>query len=74
MVYVDPAELGWLPYVKSWVRRLEMLNRDLQDLIVEYFETFVGDGLGFFKKNCEHAIAQVNWMKHRSRRCVRDFF
>ncbi|XP_043266980.1 dynein axonemal heavy chain 6 [Venturia canescens] len=63
MVYVDPAELGWLPYVKTWVRGLQILNQDLQDFILEFFETYIGAGLGFFKKNCEHAIAQVDISK-----------
>lgn len=65
MVYVDPTELGWMPYVKTWARQLTVLNEDLQDLVLELFDAYVDSGLTFFKKNCEHAIAQVpriNWV------------
>ena len=65
MVYVDPIELGWMPYVKSWIKRLpnNVLNEDLEELIVELFDTYIDAALTFFKKNCEHAVAQVDISK-----------
>lgn len=61
MVYVDPSQLKWMPYVKSWVDKVPetYLNRDFHPMIIELFETYFESGLIFFKKNCEHAIAQV---------------
>lgn len=61
MVYVDPAELGWIPYVKTWLLKLQnnLPNLEMTDLILDLFTHYIQDGLTFFKKNCDHAIAQV---------------
>ncbi|XP_023289677.1 dynein heavy chain 6, axonemal [Orussus abietinus] len=65
MVYVDPSELKWLPHVKTWLKRLpdNVLNEALREMILELFETYVEDGLNFFRKNCDQAIAQVDVSK-----------
>ncbi|XP_076377925.1 dynein heavy chain at 16F [Megalopta genalis] len=62
MVYVDPAELKWMPYVKTWITTLsEALVKDehrqfIIDLFAKYFEA----GLVFCRMNCEFPISQVD--------------
>ncbi|XP_034941913.1 dynein heavy chain 6, axonemal [Chelonus insularis] len=65
MVYVDPLELGWMPYVKSWLSKLQNKLPDvvIYNTILELFEKYIEDGLVFLKKNCQHVIAQVDMGK-----------
>lgn len=65
MVYVDPLELGWMPYVKTWLIKLKSMFKEslasvIVDVIYKLFDQYVDDGLTFFKKNCDCAIAQVS--------------
>lgn len=62
MVYLDPSELQWLPYVKTWVSKLpwKIVNDDIKEQILELFTGYLDTGLTFFKKNCDYAINQVN--------------
>ena len=61
MVYFDPVDLKWMPYVKSWLQKIpeSILNESLKEEILQLFETYVEEGFLFFKKNCDHAISQV---------------
>lgn len=63
MVYVDPAELGWLPYVRSWINRLEndVIKNDteLTNYLLGLFETYVNEGFTFIDKHCMAPIKQV---------------
>lgn len=61
MVYFDPVDLKWMPYVKSWLQKIpeNILDETLREELLFLFETYVEDGLTFFKKNCDRAIAQV---------------
>uniref|UniRef100_A0A5K3EKP9 Dynein_AAA_lid domain-containing protein n=1 Tax=Mesocestoides corti TaxID=53468 RepID=A0A5K3EKP9_MESCO len=46
MVYVDPDDLGWLPYVKTWLNSLkDKLNDNVRQYILRLFERFVEGGL-----------------------------
>ncbi|XP_066588945.1 dynein axonemal heavy chain 6 [Prorops nasuta] len=65
MVYVDPSELKWLPYVRSWTQKLpeEIITEQSKNVIMELFETYFENGLVFFRKNCDVAIAQVDISK-----------
>ncbi|XP_053596859.1 dynein axonemal heavy chain 6 [Microplitis demolitor] len=68
MVYVDPLELGWMPYVKTWLIKLKSMFKEslasvIVDVIYKLFDQYVDDGLTFFKKNCDCAIAQVDISK-----------
>ncbi|VDK35198.1 unnamed protein product [Taenia asiatica] len=51
MVYVDPDELGWLPYVKTW---LNSLREKLREAVLQYmlmlFEKFVEPALKVIMK------------------------
>lgn len=62
MVYVDPEEIKWFPYAKSWVQRLDpsLIIPEMQDFLLSLFEGYVEDGLAFMRKNCTYAIHQVH--------------
>ena len=49
MVYLTPEELGWRPYVKTWVRTFfnddSILSDDLKDYLYSIFDASVDPGL-----------------------------
>ncbi|XP_058809206.1 dynein axonemal heavy chain 6 [Phymastichus coffea] len=65
MVYLDPSELRWLPRVKTWIASIseKLPRKEIPALLSELFESYVDDGLVFFRKNCDYAIAQVDISK-----------
>ncbi|XP_069668946.1 dynein axonemal heavy chain 6 isoform X3 [Periplaneta americana] len=64
MVYIDPDEIKWLPYVKSWLAKLDItLPEDGRSYIEDLFSTYVEEGFVFIKKNCDYAIHQVDISK-----------
>ncbi|XP_076248728.1 dynein heavy chain at 16F [Calliopsis andreniformis] len=65
MVYVDPAELKWMPYVKTWLTTIseETIKDEHRALIVELFGTYFDEGLVFCFRNCDYPISQVDISK-----------
>ncbi|RZC39366.1 dynein heavy chain 6, axonemal, partial [Asbolus verrucosus] len=65
MVYIDPDDIGWFPYAKSWVQRLDdnLLSAEMKEFMVSLFEHAVDAGLVYIKKNCEYSIHQVDISK-----------
>ncbi|EEZ99537.1 Dynein heavy chain, cytoplasmic-like Protein [Tribolium castaneum] len=65
MVYIDPDEIGWLPYAISWVQRRdeELLNHELKQFMIGLFEYAVENGFAFVKKNGDYSIHQVDISK-----------
>lgn len=62
MVYIDPAELGWLPFVKTWVKKIEeKFGSSYAEYLVNLFEQYVQDGLTYTNKKCVQIIKQVNY-------------
>lgn len=65
MVYVDPDELKWLPYVKTWLQLFDenILIPEMKDFVLSLFEAFVEDGFVFLKRRGEYAyfINQVRF-------------
>ena len=62
MVYVDPLELKWMPYVKSWLQKSEhndIITDKMTGSFLHFFENYVEEGLVFFKKHCSANIDQV---------------
>lgn len=63
MVYIDPAELGWLPYVRSWINKLKINviknSIELTNYLLVLFETYVNKGFSFIDKHCLAPIKQV---------------
>ncbi|KAL7297685.1 hypothetical protein TKK_0009351 [Trichogramma kaykai] len=65
MVYLDPTELKWMPYVKTWIATISerLFKKEIAPFLLELFSKYVEAGLVFFRKNCDHAIAQVDISK-----------
>ena len=64
MVYLDPEDLKWLPFVKTWLNSWShKLREDTVEFILDLFQKYVEDGLKFVNKKCEQAINQVGgWL------------
>lgn len=61
MVYVDPNELGVMPYARSWLDeavREGLFSAEHAALIHDMF-LMVPDGLDFIKQKCAVGIHQV---------------
>ncbi|XP_047115990.1 dynein axonemal heavy chain 6 [Schistocerca piceifrons] len=64
MVYIDPEELQYMPYVNTWLKNLGApMPPELKDYVRQLYEGYVDKGLTFVKKNCNHAIAQADISK-----------
>ncbi|KAJ3207853.1 Dynein heavy chain 6, axonemal [Entophlyctis luteolus] len=61
-VYMDPASIGWWPYVESWLRAMpEKVSDELKTYIHQLFELYVDEGLAFVRKMCKEFIKSVNF-------------
>ncbi|KAG2381746.1 hypothetical protein C9374_006130 [Naegleria lovaniensis] len=62
MVFVDPIELGWRPYVASWLKNSITCSThvDLKELLEKMFDEFVQDGLDFVRSQCEEEVPSTN--------------
>nr|KAF6328674.1 dynein axonemal heavy chain 6 [Pipistrellus kuhlii] len=70
MVFVDPDELKWMPYVKTWMAGIsKKLNEESQEYILNLFH-YVDDGLNFINKKCSQAIPQVDISKVTTLCCL----
>ncbi|XP_042305526.1 dynein axonemal heavy chain 6 [Sceloporus undulatus] len=71
MVYIDPEDLKWIPYVKTWMAGLEeKLNEETRTYLFELFCRYVEDGLKYVHKKCTQAIAQVDISKVAALCCL----
>lgn len=60
MVYVDPEEMKWSPYVKTWLARTSLrIDDDLKEYIEGLFHYSVEHGLRYVRKSTETPINQV---------------
>lgn len=61
MVYIDPEDLGFLPFVKTWVKTMDetILQPDMKEFMLTLFDPYVENGLKFLKKHGDYAIHQV---------------
>lgn len=61
MVYMDPVNLGWRPYVKTWFTKLPAwIPTEVKELLNGFFESYVDRGLAFVRKSCKEYVASVN--------------
>ncbi|KAI8850637.1 hypothetical protein BC829DRAFT_441991 [Chytridium lagenaria] len=61
MVYMDPASLGWLPYVKSWLKKLPAyVPYEARELLLGLFEKYVEKGLAVVRRSCREYIPSTN--------------
>ncbi|XP_037662920.1 dynein heavy chain 6, axonemal isoform X2 [Choloepus didactylus] len=71
MVFVDPEELKWMPYVQTWMNSIsKKLNEDTQQYLLNLFQRYVDDGLNFVSKKCSQAIPQVDISKVTTLCCL----
>uniref|UniRef100_A0A7N9AZR1 Dynein, axonemal, heavy chain 6 n=1 Tax=Mastacembelus armatus TaxID=205130 RepID=A0A7N9AZR1_9TELE len=64
MVYIDPDELKWMPYVQTWITGLgTKLPDPARTYLLELFEQYVEKGLQFVLKHCIQAMRQVDISK-----------
>ncbi|KAA8595375.1 hypothetical protein FQN60_012510 [Etheostoma spectabile] len=64
MVYIDPNELKWMPYVQTWSNGLgTKLPDPVRTYLLELFEQYVEKGLQFVLKYCTQAMRQVDISK-----------
>lgn len=62
MVYIDPGEMKWNPYVLTWIARFkDKLQEETYTYILDLFNNYVDDGLKFVVKKCIQAIHQVSF-------------
>ncbi|KAF0301061.1 Dynein heavy chain 6, axonemal [Amphibalanus amphitrite] len=62
MVFVDPGEMKWLPFVKTWLDDLEetgQLRDYMRAQLQQMFERYVEDGLRFVARSCTQAMPQA---------------
>mmetsp|Transcript_44339 Transcript_44339/g.86753 ORF Transcript_44339/g.86753 Transcript_44339/m.86753 type:complete len:4144 (+) Transcript_44339:98-12529(+) len=61
MVYLTPGDLGYMPYVKSWLPRLpEQMPEELKDHLHQSFLTHLKEGIAFMRSEGKEPIATVN--------------
>uniref|UniRef100_A0A8C5FLE3 Dynein, axonemal, heavy chain 6 n=1 Tax=Gadus morhua TaxID=8049 RepID=A0A8C5FLE3_GADMO len=71
MVYIDPDELKWKPYVQTWLSGLgEKLPEAVGVYVLDLFEQYVEKGLRFVLKHCAQAISQVDISKVTTLCCL----
>ncbi|KAI8731182.1 dynein heavy chain 6, axonemal [Biomphalaria glabrata] len=60
MVYVDPDELKWLPFVKTWLDKWgKNMSLEAPAYLLKLFEIYVEDGLRFVSKKCTQTMNQL---------------
>lgn len=49
MVYIDPGDLGWRPYVKTWLttNMVDKLKEETRNYVLDLFDAYVEDGLRY---------------------------
>nr|XP_054751474.1 dynein axonemal heavy chain 6-like isoform X1 [Lytechinus pictus]XP_054751475.1 dynein axonemal heavy chain 6-like isoform X1 [Lytechinus pictus] len=71
MVYIDPGELKWMPYVMTWLAKFkDKIQEETYNYILELFSNYVEDGLKFVLKKCIQAIHQVDISKVTTLCCL----
>ncbi|CAD5112359.1 DgyrCDS1592 [Dimorphilus gyrociliatus] len=64
MVYIDSKELGWLPYVQTWMtEKGKKFKQETREYIMEMFDKYVEQGLKFISKKCTQGMPQVDISK-----------
>ncbi|CAL1542606.1 unnamed protein product [Lymnaea stagnalis] len=60
MVYLDPVDLGWKPYVKTWMSHLPReLPESGRNFLNSLFEASIDKGLNFLHKFKEHQAVEA---------------
>ena len=60
MVYVDASDLGWKPFIQSWLKKLPVtLPQAVRDHFGLLFEHFIPKGFKFLRKHKESIIMDI---------------
>ena len=59
MVYIS-SELGYLPYVRSWLPKFEQMPPELEAFLYKLFEDKLVVGINFVREHCKEPIATVD--------------
>ncbi|KAK2187821.1 hypothetical protein NP493_153g03009 [Ridgeia piscesae] len=60
MVYMDPVDLGWRPYVKTWLQRLpKEMPESAREHLLGLFELSVDKGMTFIRQNRKYLMLDV---------------
>ncbi|XP_056004113.1 dynein axonemal heavy chain 6-like isoform X1 [Ostrea edulis] len=71
MVFVDPEELKWLPYVQTWMNGYaDKVKDEIREYLLDLFVRYVDNGLTFIRKKCQQSINQVDISKVASLCCL----
>ena len=61
MVWLEPAELGWRPYVQTWMAGLhDQFTEDQKANLWKLFDDHVDSGIKFYRRNCLEFIPTVD--------------
>jgi dynein heavy chain, axonemal len=61
MVYIDPNELGWMPFVKTWIVKFqEKFGQATTEYLLELFTKYVEEGFNFVNKKTTQLMRQVD--------------
>ena len=61
MVWIAPAELGWRPFVKTWLATLhDDFTEDQKAFVWKLFDEHVDQGVRFYRRNCKELIPTVD--------------
>ncbi|KAI9002652.1 dynein heavy chain and region D6 of dynein motor-domain-containing protein [Gaertneriomyces semiglobifer] len=61
MVYMDPSDLGWRPYVHKWLRQMPAyVHEELKQFLWSLCETYVDAGLAFVRRECASYLKTVD--------------
>ena len=61
MVYIDPNELGWMPFVKTWIVKFqEKFGQATTEFLLELFTKYVDEGFNFVNKKATQTMRQVD--------------
>jgi dynein heavy chain len=61
MVWIEPSDLGWRPYVQTWLAGLhDKFTDDQKANLWKLFDDHVDHGLKYYRKNCSEGIPTVD--------------
>ena len=64
MVYLTPEELGWRPYVKTWIATFfddeDVMPAKVKEWLWDTFDSTIDIGLTFIRENCKEAITTTD--------------